>query len=283
MDAIGSHQPFYLPYQGRNDRELQSLYGAAVCSALGARFATPSIAAAASRARADQARDRQRILPPAFELEDSHQGLAEDAQPGPVSRLRLPHRALNGTARRLRLRPCAMAFVQGRSRSKAGEARSARMRLTCCCSRKSAWTRSPRSLRACAWPRSSARPGDIRSPAVFRPSITSSAAISWNRLMPRCTIRRSWSGCPIFRSTTSRSMSRPVQIDRAELGLRGDAVVYWCAQSLPKYLPQYDEVFARIASEVPRLPVCLHRICRRQGRDRDVSKPGSTAHSMPSV
>ena len=55
----------------------------------------------------------------------------------------------------------------------------------------------------------------------------------------------------------------PVQIGRAELGLRGDAAVYWCAQSLPKYLPQYDEVFARIASEVPGLPVCLHRICRR--------------------
>ena len=42
-----------------------------------------------------------------------------------------------------------------------------------------------------------------------------------------------------------------VAIDRAELGLRPDAVVYWCCQSLPKYLPQFDEVFARIAAEVP--------------------------------
>jgi predicted O-linked N-acetylglucosamine transferase (SPINDLY family) len=41
-----------------------------------------------------------------------------------------------------------------------------------------------------------------------------------------------------------------VQIDRSELGLRHDAVVYWCAQSLPKYLPQFDDVFARIASNV---------------------------------
>jgi predicted O-linked N-acetylglucosamine transferase (SPINDLY family) len=40
-------------------------------------------------------------------------------------------------------------------------------------------------------------------------------------------------------------------IDRAEFGLRESAVVYWCAQSLPKYLPQYDGVFARIATEVP--------------------------------
>jgi predicted O-linked N-acetylglucosamine transferase (SPINDLY family) len=43
----------------------------------------------------------------------------------------------------------------------------------------------------------------------------------------------------------------PVAINRAELGLRASAVVYWCCQSLPKYLPQYDEVFARIAAEVP--------------------------------
>jgi predicted O-linked N-acetylglucosamine transferase (SPINDLY family) len=40
-------------------------------------------------------------------------------------------------------------------------------------------------------------------------------------------------------------------IDRAQLGLRADAVVYWCCQSLPKYLPQFDEMFARIAAEVP--------------------------------
>jgi protein O-GlcNAc transferase len=40
-------------------------------------------------------------------------------------------------------------------------------------------------------------------------------------------------------------------IDRAQLGLRPDAVVYWCCQSLPKYLPQFDAVFARVATEVP--------------------------------
>lgn len=35
------------------------------------------------------------------------------------------------------------------------------------------------------------------------------------------------------------------------MGLRADAVGYWCAQSLPKYLPQFDDVFPRIAAEVP--------------------------------
>jgi predicted O-linked N-acetylglucosamine transferase (SPINDLY family) len=41
-----------------------------------------------------------------------------------------------------------------------------------------------------------------------------------------------------------------VSTDRSKLGLRDDAVVYWCAQSLPKYLPQFDDVFARIATDV---------------------------------
>jgi predicted O-linked N-acetylglucosamine transferase (SPINDLY family) len=44
---------------------------------------------------------------------------------------------------------------------------------------------------------------------------------------------------------------RSVALDRAQLGLREEAVVYWCCQSLPKYLPQFDEVFPRIAAAVP--------------------------------
>jgi predicted O-linked N-acetylglucosamine transferase (SPINDLY family) len=37
------------------------------------------------------------------------------------------------------------------------------------------------------------------------------------------------------------------QLRREEIGLRSTAVVFFCAQSLFKYLPRYDEVFARIA------------------------------------
>ncbi|MBX9828993.1 MAG: tetratricopeptide repeat protein [Xanthobacteraceae bacterium] len=40
-----------------------------------------------------------------------------------------------------------------------------------------------------------------------------------------------------------------VILNRQELGLRPSATVYWCAQSLFKYLPQYDDVFPRIAKE----------------------------------
>jgi protein O-GlcNAc transferase len=40
-------------------------------------------------------------------------------------------------------------------------------------------------------------------------------------------------------------------LPRAALGLRDDAVVYLCCQSLSKYLPRYDAVWPSIASRVP--------------------------------
>ena len=44
--------------------------------------------------------------------------------------------------------------------------------------------------------------------------------------------------------------NEPVSVTREELGFRPDATIFWSAQSLYKYLPQYDEVFARIALAV---------------------------------
>ena len=41
-----------------------------------------------------------------------------------------------------------------------------------------------------------------------------------------------------------------VSVTREELGLRPSATVFWSAQSLFKYLPQYDDVFVRIARAV---------------------------------
>ncbi len=40
-----------------------------------------------------------------------------------------------------------------------------------------------------------------------------------------------------------------VPLTREDLGLRSTATVFWSGQSLFKYLPQYDQVFARIARE----------------------------------
>jgi protein O-GlcNAc transferase len=38
---------------------------------------------------------------------------------------------------------------------------------------------------------------------------------------------------------------------RAALGFPADAVVYWCGQSLHKYLPEHDSIFPRIAARIP--------------------------------
>jgi protein O-GlcNAc transferase len=41
-----------------------------------------------------------------------------------------------------------------------------------------------------------------------------------------------------------------LSLTRADLGLRSTTTVYWCGQSLYKYLPQFDQVFPRIAQNV---------------------------------
>jgi len=44
--------------------------------------------------------------------------------------------------------------------------------------------------------------------------------------------------------------TEPATMRRAELGLRSDTVAFWCGQSLYKFLPQFDQVFANIAKQV---------------------------------
>jgi predicted O-linked N-acetylglucosamine transferase (SPINDLY family) len=43
---------------------------------------------------------------------------------------------------------------------------------------------------------------------------------------------------------------QPLQSNRSDYGLRENSILYLCCQSLFKYLPQYDEVFPRIAQGV---------------------------------
>jgi predicted O-linked N-acetylglucosamine transferase (SPINDLY family) len=42
------------------------------------------------------------------------------------------------------------------------------------------------------------------------------------------------------------------ELTREQLGLPDDSILFWCPQSLYKYLPCYDEVFPRIACAAPR-------------------------------
>jgi protein O-GlcNAc transferase len=42
-----------------------------------------------------------------------------------------------------------------------------------------------------------------------------------------------------------------IKLSREAFGLRPKAILYLCCQFLPKYLPKYDEIFPRIAEQIP--------------------------------
>ena len=250
VDAVGSHQPFYLPYQGRNDRELQSLYGSIICGILQAAFRAPNLPS-----------------PPALD---------EPIRLGVVSGFfrrhsnwKIPIKGWLKMLNRDRFR--LFGYHTG------GERDDETKIAEGLCDR---FVQGPLSL--AEWRRAIAddAPHALLFPEIGMDKV--SAQLAGQRLAPvQCT---SWghpvtSGLPTIDYFISSELMEPpggeahyserlvrlpnlsihyepvdlaeIQIDRSELGLRHDAVVYWCAQSLPKYLPQFDDVFARIASNVP--------------------------------
>ncbi len=248
-EAIGSHQPFYLPYQGRNDRGLQSLYGALVCEIMAARYAAP-------------------ILPKPPDLH-------EPIRLGIVSGFFRQHSnwkiPIKGWLTMLdRERFHVSGYYTSDERDGETDAAAALCRR---------FVHGPMSLDA--WRRTilDDAPHVLIYPEIGMDKV--SAQLAGQRLAAvQCV---SWghpvtSGFPTMDYFISSDLMEPAgaadhyaeqlvrlphlsiyyeppdvppaATDRAQLGLRADAVVYWCGQSLPKYLPQYDEVFARIAAEV---------------------------------
>jgi protein O-GlcNAc transferase len=249
--VIGSHQPFYLPYQGRNDRELQKEYGSLVCRVLAARYPTPP-------ALPD---------PPAAN---------EVVRLGIVSGFFRQHSnwkiPLKGW---LKLLDRTRFHVSGYYTSGERDAETAAAENLC-----DRFVQGPLSLDD--WRRTilDDAPHVLIFPEIGMDKVT--AQLAGQRLA--ATQCCSWghpvtSGFPTIDYFLSSDLMEPegaddhyserlirlpnlsisyepldlspVSIDRAELGLRASAVVYWCCQSLPKYQPQFDRVFARIAADVP--------------------------------
>jgi protein O-GlcNAc transferase len=249
-EVIGSHQPFYLPYQGCNDRELQTQYGSIVCKMMAARYATP-------------------VLP-------HPPGPNEPIRLGIVSGFFRQHSnwkiPVKGWLKELdRNRFHVSGYYTSGERDAETDAAAA------LCQR---FVQGPLSLDA--WRRAilDDAPHVLLFPEIGMDKV--SAQLAAQRLAPvQCC---SWghpvtSGFPTIDYFISSDLMEPseaaahyseqlirlpnlsiyyepsdvvpVGIDRAQLGLREHAVVYWCCQSLPKYLPQFDEVFARVAVEVP--------------------------------
>ncbi len=250
--AVGSHQPFFLAYQGRNDRDLQAFYGELVVRAMAGGDTpprpVPSRPTAGRRIRIGFVSgyffnhsvwkmpvkgwltqlDRDR-----FELFCYHTRLIRDAETDLAEQV-------------------ADRFVQG-----------------------------PRPLDQ--W---RALIVDDALDVLIYPEIGMdpvTVQLAAQRLAPiQCT---SWghpetSGLPTIDYYLSSALMEPpdandhytetlirlpnlsvyyeppplpaLTVTRAEFGLRPDAVVYWCCQSLFKYLPQDDSVFPRIAAAVGR-------------------------------
>ena len=248
-EAVGSHQPFYLAYQGQDDRALQASYGAVVGRIMEAKFGAPG------------------LPPPAAPDEPVRLGVVSGFF-RQHSNWKVP---IEGWLRGLdRKRFRVFGYYTGAERDAATSAAEG------LCER---FVHGP--LRLDAWRRAILEdaPHILLYPEIGMDKVT--AQLAAQRLARvQCT---SW-GHPVtsgfatvdyFISSdlmeppgaeahyTERLVRLPnlsisydppyvgpVAMDRAALGLRQGAVVYWCCQSPPKYLPQYDGVFARIAREV---------------------------------
>lgn len=248
--AVGSHQPFYLPYQGGNDRELQALYGSLVCKIMAARYPAanlPSppgshepirlgIVSGFFRQHSNwkipvkgwlKMLDRNRFHVSGYYTSaerdsetDAAQGLCDHFVQGPLS--------LDGWRRAiLNDAPHILIFPEVGMDKASAQLAAQRLAPVQCAS----W----------GHPVTTGFPtiDYFISSDLMEPE---SATDHYSEQLIRL---------PNLSIYYEPAEATPIAISRAELGLREDAVVYWCCQSLPKYLPQFDAVFARIAAEVP--------------------------------
>jgi protein O-GlcNAc transferase len=252
-EAIGARQPFYLAYQGYNDRDLQAIYGAMVCDVMAARHPAPRLAPVPGPdepvrvgivsgffrehsnwkipikgwiSRLDRGR---------FRLFGYSTGTREDAQTTAAAALceRFVRGPLPLDAWReaiLADAPHVLIYPEVGMDNVAVQLAAQRLARVQCTS----W----------GHPDTSGLPtldyylsGDLMEPADAPEHYT-------ERLvrLPNLSIYYE----PL--KTPAAPIDR--QELRAQLGLRADATVFWCGQSLFKYLPQFDRVFPAIARAV---------------------------------
>jgi protein O-GlcNAc transferase len=247
-EAVGSHQPFYLAYQGQNDRDLQAIYGSLVCRIMADRFP----AAVLTRPPAPDEPVRVGIVSGFFRQH---------------SNWKIPIKGWLSQLDRQKFR----IFGYHTSAQRDAETKAA----AALCER---FVQGPLPLDR--WRRTilDDAPHVLIYPEIGMDPVA--AQLAAQRLAPvQCN---SWghpdtSGFPTLDHFLSSELmepadaqdhyterlvrlpnlsiyyeppvARPAVLERSELGLRSTATVYWCSQSLFKYLPQFDQVLARIARE----------------------------------
>ena len=247
-DAVGAHQPFYLAYQGLNDRDLQATYGAMICRVMAARYEPAKLPAPPEPGEPV----RVAIVSGFFRQH---------------SNWKIPIKGWLSQLDRRRFR------LFGYYTADEGDAETEAAAVLC-----ERFVRGPLALDAWRQAVLADAPHVIIYPEVGMDRV--SAQLAAQRLAPvQCN---AWGhpdtgGLPTLDYYLSSDLmeppgdaqhyterlvrlpnlsiyyeppdAAPAAADRAALGLRPGATVFWCAQSLPKYLPQYDQVFPRIARD----------------------------------
>jgi len=245
--AVGSNQPFFLAYQQQNDRELQALYGEAVCRIMAENFPSP---AQTPRRSGGPVRvgivsgffrwhtvwklfikgwagrlDRRK-----FQVFGYHTGTVRDA--ATMASARLCEHFVQGPLPAERWRetiladsPDVLIYPEVGMDATAGWLAAQRLAPTQC----AAWGHPETSgLPTLDYFLTSAsmEPPDAREHYTEQLIALPNLSIYYEPLDVQ-----------------------PASVVRSELGFRSGATLFWCAQSLYKYLPQYDCVFPRIAGE----------------------------------
>jgi predicted O-linked N-acetylglucosamine transferase (SPINDLY family) len=248
-EAVARCKPFYLAYQDRNDRDLQSLYGTLACRAIGAQFAQARLPAPPEAGEPVRVGfvsshfyshsnwkiplkgwmsqiDRSR-----FKIFGYHVGRRRDEETEVAARLcsRFLHRALPLEAWRDEiLADAPHVLVYPGLLMDDLSLQLAAQRL------------APVQCNSWGHPETSGLPtidyfltSELMEPADAAGHYTERLA-----LLPNLSIYYE----PVATS--------PANVTRDELGMRPDAIVFWSGQSLFKYLPHHDFVFAKIAKSV---------------------------------
>ena len=249
IKALGARHPFLLAYQGNNDRALQQIYGAMIGRVVARQF--PPAELAPPPAAGEPIRlgivssffyrhsnwkipikgwvsqlDRQR-----FHVTGYHLGAIRDEQTEAAAKLcdRFIHRTLDTDGwRREILAGAPHALIYPGLLMDISSLQLAAQRL------------APVQCNSWGHPETSGLPtldyflsSDLMEPPEAQDYYTEQLV-----RLPNLSIYYE----PVE--------TEPVDVTRGEIGLRHGATVFWSAQSLFKYLPQYDEIFARIARAV---------------------------------
>lgn len=247
--GVGTAQPFQLAYQGRNDRELQSLYGAFVCRVMADRYPASGMAAPAlpgERVRVGIVSgyfrrhsnwkipikgwvsqiDRSR-----FEVFGYHTGTTRDRETDAAAAL--CDRFVQGPLaiddwRRVILSDAPHVLIYPEIGMDPVAVKLAAQRL------------APVQCNSWGHPETSGFPtiDYYLSSELMEPADAQSHYSERLVSLPNLSV--------FYESAATE----PAVVSWAERGLRPSGKVFWCGQSLFKYLPRFDIVFPRIAREV---------------------------------